>query len=896
MARRRIPQVVDGRLIVSGLDETANCSIAIDSAAWFSWITDQKNTSFTVVSTHGSITVRREQQRHDYYWYAYRWYEKKLHKSYIGKAEELTYRRLLDLMSPPGESVSPTSLSLSFLGDPVILYKKQSVEKLSRKALLLLAYLAVHSSRPQRREHLMTLLWPESSEEAARKNLRNTLWTIRTLLGEQVVQGNASLALDKNIFVDVWAFEQEMVHIEVSPSRQEALEKEHYQKALALYRGLFLNGVTIEDSSEMHLWLLLERERLKQAVLKVLLALIDTARNAGDWSTVLSLAHRSLLEDSLQEPIYRFQMEALARLGERGQALHQYNTLRIVLEHELGVQPLPETETLRMTILQGTLEPSNVAHSEHTTWLSAKHTYAPALALPHLPFVGRQSEMTSLHTELRLAAEGAFRIVLLTGDMGIGKSRLWQEWSTVLKTQKCATIVDMLALEVMQDAPFASLLTWFNQSPWLQQLFSPTSLLSPIVQKEILRRLPTLHLQWSDLPHFPAQSQETERLRVFDVLTQTLLAIQRHENFPLILFLDDAHWSDPMTIQWFDYLAQSLRSTPFLLVLAYRSEEASPALTALVARWQYQRIARHLLLPGLNEEEAQVVMRSSGKEALEKRHLYQQSAGNPYVLSELLRMSSGSIPTSLVDLVRMHIAHLSEVAHQVLQAAAILEPGIDFEMLRRTCGRSEDEMLDVLDELTQAGFLVEMKGQYVFSRPLVATITRESLSGPRRSALHRRAAKACELMTIAQLPLIVRQLAVHYQGAGEREQAAHYAEIAAEQARAMTDWEDAVRLCLQARTLAPTPARTLHLGLVLLEKGDFEEARAIFKVAFHEHQAHGDQRGAAHACLNVASVALKEEYYNEVVSWTQQALSILTTQDDPEGLALAHALLSSAEL
>ena len=289
-------------------------------------------------------------------------------------------------------------------------------------------------------------------------------------------------------------------------------------------------------------------------------------------------------------------------------------------------------------------------------------------------------------------------------------------------------------------------------------------------------------------------------------------------------------------------------------------------------------------------------MRKSGKEALEKQHLYQQSAGNPYVLSELLQVPAGSIPPSLVDLVRTHIAHLSEVAHQVLQAAAILEPGIDFETLRRTCGRSEDELLDALDDLTRAGFLGEMKGHYAFSQPLAATIMRKSLSGPRRSALHRRAAKACELMTTEQLPLIVRQLVVHYQGAGEREYAAHYAEIAAEQARAMTDWEEAVRLCLQARTLAPTPTRTLHLGQVLLEKGDFEEAQAIFKVAFHEYQAHGNQRGAARACLNVASVALREEHLDEMVSWTQQALSILTTENDPEGLELAHALLSSIEL
>ncbi len=495
---------------------------------------------------------------------------------------------------------------------------------------------------------------------------------------------------------------------------------------------------------------------------------------------------------------------------------------------------------------------------------------------------------------MQLAARGEFRIVLLTGEIGIGKSRLWQEWSATLTTpRKRATIIDMLALEVMQGAPFAPLLIWFNQSSWSRQLFSSSSLLSPTLQGEILRLLPTLQLRWSDLPQLPVQSKEEERLRIFEAVTQVLLAIQKYEDAPVVLFLDDAHWSDTMMIQWFDYLAQRLSSTPFLLLLAYRSEETSPALAALVARWRYQRVAQHCSLPHLNEEEAQAIMESSGKAAIEKQYLYRQSAGNPYVLRELLQVPAGGVPASLVDLVRLHIAHLPETARQVMQAAAVLEPGIDFETLRKTCGRSEDETLDALDELTRVGFLVELKGQYAFAQPLVATIMRENLSGPRRSALHRRAAEACELMTVEQLPLIARQLVVHYQGAGEREQAAHYAEIAAEHARMMTDWEEAIRLCLQARTLASTPARTLHLGQVLLEKGDFEEAQTIFKVVFHEYQAREDQQGAARACLNIALAALRKEHLDDVSSWTQQALSILNTENDPAGLALAHVLLSS---
>ena len=124
--------------------------------------------------------------------------------------------------------------------------------------------------------------------------------------------------------------------------------------------------------------------------------------------------------------MYRALMEAHARLDERPEALRQYDKLHTTLASELGVRPLPETKALRKTIVNGDLRPIESPASlapprPQPTPEMDRH--------PQLPFVGRQAELTAIDQELQLSSNGRARVVLITGELGIGKSRLWQEWS-----------------------------------------------------------------------------------------------------------------------------------------------------------------------------------------------------------------------------------------------------------------------------------------------------------------------------------------------------------------------------------------------------------------------------------------------------------------------------------
>ena len=150
----------------------------------------------------------------------------------------------------------------------------------------------------------------------------------------------------------------------------------------------------------------MERERLAQLHSRALDARAREHAAAGDWRQVIAAGRAALVHDSLQEPIYRVLMEAHARLGERGEALRQYDLLRAVLARELGVAPLPETEALRVAILGGAfdrsapVEPADEARRAPAAALACR----PGVAAPR--FVGRKAELAALDAELGSSGRG----------------------------------------------------------------------------------------------------------------------------------------------------------------------------------------------------------------------------------------------------------------------------------------------------------------------------------------------------------------------------------------------------------------------------------------------------------------------------------------------------------
>jgi WD40 repeat protein/DNA-binding SARP family transcriptional activator len=237
-------------------------------------------------------------------------------------------------------------LQIRLLGQFDVRATGKRIEIPSRAGQSLLAYLLLTAGTQQRRERLAGLLWPDTSDEKARHNLRTELWRIRKALGSRDDADHDYLL-------------SEDLTITFNPEAQLWLDVNQFQRPtspdgslddligqLALYQGELLPGF-YDD------WIVLERERLQAVFERDIKRLIERLCQEQRWTTVLEWSERWIALGQTPEPAYRALMAAYVALGDRAKSVATFERCRAALERDLGVEPSPETQSLYDRLLQG---------------------------------------------------------------------------------------------------------------------------------------------------------------------------------------------------------------------------------------------------------------------------------------------------------------------------------------------------------------------------------------------------------------------------------------------------------------------------------------------------------------------------------------------------------------
>ncbi|MBI1879114.1 MAG: AAA family ATPase [Chloroflexi bacterium] len=287
-----------------------------------------------------------------------------------------------------------------------------------RRQTRALFYRLAASPHPVPREQLCFLFWPDTSEYDAHRNFSRLLTHLRRALPRSEIL----LVSDDQVWLDpqqVWS--DTVVFKQLCTTSEFHQQAEALQQAVDLYRGPFLAGFSLVDNPEFETWITLERQSCEQLYLEALTTLIErqTAREA--YHTAITYAHRYLVTDDLAEDIHRRLIELYAASGDRSAALRQFEHCTVILEREFGVSPLPETWAAYQAVLKGeTLARAHPASPPRWTTL-------PSL---DAPLVGRDEALQRLEQAYQSAQSGQGRLVLISGEPGIGKSRLMQEFAS----------------------------------------------------------------------------------------------------------------------------------------------------------------------------------------------------------------------------------------------------------------------------------------------------------------------------------------------------------------------------------------------------------------------------------------------------------------------------------
>ncbi|MFW6200899.1 MAG: BTAD domain-containing putative transcriptional regulator, partial [Gemmatimonadota bacterium] len=206
----------------------------------------------------------------------------------------------------------------------------------------LLVYLAVE--RRATREQILSLLWPDRDPERARHALSQTLYELRTTLGDDWVGSRgAVMSVGDSVVADVREFE-------------EAVETRRWSRAVELYRGRFLDGIYLVDTRDFEGWVDGRQAKLARRFRTALREAVGELRAAGSLDEALRLARRGVELDPLDDEAQHQLILLLAESGQRTNALKQYDRYEELLRAELDVEPLDETMELVRRIRDGELD------------------------------------------------------------------------------------------------------------------------------------------------------------------------------------------------------------------------------------------------------------------------------------------------------------------------------------------------------------------------------------------------------------------------------------------------------------------------------------------------------------------------------------------------------------
>ncbi|HEU5064360.1 MAG TPA: BTAD domain-containing putative transcriptional regulator [Gaiellaceae bacterium] len=774
------------------------------------------------------------------------------------------------------------------------------------KQRAVLALLILNANETVSIDRLVDELWGERAPATAPKVVQNHVSQLRRILGDGLLETHGSgytLRLEHGS-LDLDRFEQFLEEGRRARAREDAqAASELLSEALALWRGPPLADFAFESFAQT------EISRLEERRLVALEERIEADLALGRHADVVGELEALSAKHPLRERLRGQLMLALYRSGRQSEALHVYQQARRTLVDELGIEPGPGLQQLERAILQqdsaldlrGTAGvPSRASPSE----VEARHAGSR--------LIGRERELATLVEGVEGALKGRGSLRLVTGEPGIGKSRLADELAERARRRGAVTLFGR-AWEAGGAPAY-----W----PWVQAIRSyirdrdAGTLRDQLGSgaADVAQMLPELRPLLPEVGAPPSLDPEGARFRLFDATASFLRGAA--ESKPLLLVLDDLHAVDTPSLLLLEFLAQQLADMRILVLGTYRDTELGPEHPLAAALTELARhIAPPLKLTGLSE--ADVVRFIEANQSVEPPRglaaaIHRETEGNPFFVGEIVRFLAAEgrlqepvevpgrrvvIPASVRDVIGHRLRHLSDGSKGVLTLASVLGREFRLDALTAVSRQEVDALLELLDEAISAGVIGDVPGAHGrlrFAHVLIRDALYDDLTATRRIRLHRQVGETLEALYASDPEPHLAELAHHFYEAlpaGETYKAARYARRAGDRAAALLAYEEAARLyALGLETLESEATGMneldrcellLRLGDVQGRAGDTPTAKKTFLRAAEAARSAEAPKLLARAALGYGGRFVWSRAWGDrhLVPLLEEALSALPEED-----------------
>ncbi len=624
-----------------------------------------------------------------------------------------------------------------------------------RSAKTLIKLLAVQPGHALHREQVIDVLWPKVNAESALNGLAKALHVARRALQPGLPRRQDSaylhlldgmLVLDtEHAVVDTDEFEQ---------LAEDALRRGEiaaYEAAFAAYGGELLP----EDRYES--WCSERRTALAELHIRLLLGMAETLEHRGSYSEAADRLHDVIQHDPTRESVHRQLMRLYAWMGAPDRAVRQFHSCEAVLRQELDLAPQPETISLCDEILARRLPLQRSTPDRVNGQGSPTRSQPVHAAANGCPFVGRERVIRHMFGQLMRRDGEQPGMIVVSGETGVGKTRLLDEFAIQASAQGAATLCGGRGAHADQFAcgAFAVALEEYAVNR------------SEDERRELTRAYPALARFVPSLGAgipLPAPDQRDYYLDLLPSIVQFLMDLTRTK--PVLLVLGDLHEADAVGLDLIKYLAHLAVGTPLLMVGALRDPdiEADADLPQMIEAMTRERLWLRIDLHCLSRQAADQLVHAM----LPRAHvsdetlaqIYAQSRGNPLFVRELVEGMSAHdspvaadegcqdlswlaarLPTRRRILVGMRLALMDEPLRRVLGlAAAVGATEISLSQLRGGAAALEPPvdipvLFDALDRALRLRLLEERGEGYAFRHPIVRAALYDCLPRHRRDEL-----------------------------------------------------------------------------------------------------------------------------------------------------------------